>query len=282
MILINRANPLTLQKIKLLRTVFTIGNESTACNTLLLEIGKDYCCYALLKGEEMSFSKIKYISYEAIEEHEVLQPIFNEMKNEECSKVIVCSAFPQALLIPVMYSSAREMMLNSVYDLPLQKHFADSVPEWQLTASYSLPLVIFRSITARFPSAQFIHAYTPVLKINNGFVAPDQMEIYFSTRYFRLLLKKENQLQMAQTYSYKTPLDVVYYLLKICYEFHLQQSGVLVILSGLIDQDSAMYKELHSYFLNVQFARAPEFSIPENEYPHHYFTSLYNLAACVL
>jgi len=95
------------------------------------------------------------------------------------------------------------------------------------------------------------------------------------------MVKKNKQLQLAQAYSYKTPLDVVYYLLKICYEFGLDQSEVFVILSGLIDQDSAMYSELHSYFLNLYFAQPPPYSVPENEYPHHYFTSLYNLAACV-
>jgi hypothetical protein len=87
--------------------------------------------------------------------------------------------------------------------------------------------------------------------------------------------------QLAQVYAYKTPLDVVYFLLKICYEFALDQSEVFLILSGLIDQDSAMYAELYNYFLNLHFAQAPLFSLPENDYPHHYFTSLYNLAACV-
>jgi hypothetical protein len=120
-----------------------------------------------------------------------------------------------------------------------------------------------------------------MLKIYNGFVAPDQIDIHFNTEYFIVLVKKNKQAQLVQTYSYKTPLDVVYYLLKICYEFQIKQPEVFVIVSGLIDKDSNMYTELHNYFLNLHFAQAPSYSIPENDHPHHYFTSLYNLAACV-
>ena len=100
------------------------------------------------------------------------------------------------------------------------------------------------------------------------------------TQQFRVLVKKDHQVHLAQTYSYKSPLDVVYFLLKICYEFKLDQSSVFVILSGLIEKDSAMYRELHSYFVNLHFAEATSYELPQNELPHHYFTSLYNLAAC--
>ena len=126
-----------------------------------------------------------------------------------------------------------------------------------------------------------MHAHTPSIKVFNGFISVDQIDIHFSTQYFRVLVKKEKQIQLAQTYLYKNPLDVVYYLLKICYEFALDQTVVAIIVSGLIDKDSAMYTELHNYFLNIDFAQAPSYSIPENDYPLHYFTSLYNLAACV-
>ena len=126
-----------------------------------------------------------------------------------------------------------------------------------------------------------MHAYTPSLKVFNGFSAPSQIDVYFGIRHFRVLVKKDNHIQLAQTYSYKNPLDVVYYLLKICYEVGLEQTEISVVLSGLIDENSAMFSELHSYFMNLHFAEAPAYSVPENDFPGHYFTSLYNLAACV-
>jgi hypothetical protein len=143
-----------------------------------------------------------------------------------------------------------------------------------------LPSKIYEQLASKFPAARFFHSYSTTLKIHNGINVDDQLEVHIATQQFRVLVKKENQVQLAQTYAYKSPLDVVYFLLKICYEFQLDQSSVFVILSGLVEKDSAMYKELHNYFANLHFAEASAYELPQNELPHHYFTSLYNLAAC--
>ena len=264
-----------------MKTVFEIGNANTRCDILLLEIGEGYCCHALLRGKERAFQQIRYITFGQLEEEEKLAPFFDGLKSQNCEHVIVCSAFPQSLLIPAQFSKGSHSFLDVIYDEPSQKWFTDLIPEWQMTAAYSMPVSIFNLLSGKFSSIQFLHAYTPVLKIYNGFTVANQIDIHFGTQYFRVLVKKDKQVQLGQTYPYKTPLDVVYYLLKICYEFHLEQSEVFVIVSGLIDNDSAMYTELHNYFLNLHFAQAPSYSLPENEYPQHYFTSLYNLAACV-
>lgn len=263
-----------------LKTIFTIGNTNVGCDVLLLETGEDYCCYVLLKGKERAFHQIKYFSYDRLEAAEKLAGIFDELQEEACEKVIVCSAFSPSLLAPQRYQQP-ENFLRLLYDQPSQKYFSDSVPEWQINTVYSLPSDIYNLIVNKLAPAKFIHAFTPGLKIYNGFVAPDQIDIHFSTQHFRVLVKKDKQVHLAQIYSYKTPLDVAYYLLKICYEFDLNQSEVFLILSGLIEQDSALYQELHNYFLNLHFAQAPAYSLPETVHPHHYFTSLYNLAACV-
>jgi hypothetical protein len=270
-----------LQKIELLKTVFTIGDASADCDTLLLEIGEGYCCHALLKGKERAFYQIRYLTFNEREAEETISHLLDDLKKENCEQIIVCSAFPQSLLTPRQGHKNDYILLNVIYDSPSQKYLKDEVHEWQMCVTYALPVSIFNLIKERFRFAEFVHAYTPTLKIYNGFVAADQIDVHFTTQHFRVLVKKNKQVQLAQAYSYQTPLDVVYYLLKICYEFELDQKKVFVILSGLIDHDSAMYTELHNYFLNLHFAPAPSFSLPGNEYPHHYFTSLYNLAACV-
>jgi hypothetical protein len=270
-----------LQKIELLKTVFSIGNTNTDCDVLLLEIGEGFCCHALLKGKERAFQQIQYLTFNEWEVEAKLSPLLDELKKENCEQVMVCSAFPQSLLTPRQGHKNDYILLNVIYDSPSQKYLKDEIAEWQINVTYALPDFIFNLIKQRFRFAEFVHAYTPFLKVYNGFVAADQLEVHFTTQHFRVLVKKNKQVQLAQIYAYKTPLDVVYFLLKMCYEFALSQSEVFVILSGLIDQDSAMYTELHNYFLNLHFAQAPSFSLPENAYPHHYFTSLYNLAACV-
>jgi Protein of unknown function (DUF3822) len=264
-----------------LKTVFTIGDRNEGCDILLLEIGEGYCCHALLKGDERTFHRIKYVSFDALEAEEKLLSVIEEVKKENCDQILICSAFPQSLLTPKYGHQNDYILLNVLYDSPSQKFLKDEIPEWQMYITYSVPISVYNSIKEKYRFAEFMHAYTPAIKVFNGFLAADQIDIHFGTHHFRVLVKKDKHIQLAQTYLYKNPLDVVYYLLKICYEFGLDQSVVAIIVSGLIDQDSAMYTELHHYFLNLDFAQAPSYSVPDNEYPAHYFTSLYNLAACV-
>jgi hypothetical protein len=96
------------------------------------------------------------------------------------------------------------------------------------------------------------------------------------------MVKKHHHVELLQTYTYASPMDVVYFLLKICTEFQLPQEETQIIISGLIEEESALYKELHHYFLHMHFAISTTLSLPDHEYPNHFFTSLHNLAACVL
>jgi hypothetical protein len=266
-----------------LKTLFHIqaDEQPNEAQTLLIEAGPDYCCYAFLNKTNNTITHLKYFSVDEFEMEMNLQSIISELREHSFTEVLVCTAYPAALLTPFKYALHSDSLLNVVCDQPAQQHLSDTVNEWQLVNAYSVPKGVFEIIKGEFPSAQFIHTYTPAIKIYNGFAAEDQISIHFTTHYFRVLVKKGTQIQMAPIYSYKTPLDVAYYLLKICSELELSQSDVHLILSGLVEEASSLYKELHNYFLNIHFAQVPAVSIVKNEYPQHFFTSTYNLAACV-
>lgn len=240
-----------------------------------MEIGQDYCCYAFFNRRAQAFNLIRYISFS--EPEESLEPLWKDWKPQQ---VIVCSAGTQALLIPQKFQQ-EPSLASAVYQLERYHELSDRIPEWQMVNSYAIPDDVYRQVIDRFPDAQFFHVYTTSLKTHSGFDAPDQLSLQFTTTHFRVLVKKGGKVQLAQTYEYKVPLDVVYFLLKICYEFGLDQSGVFLIVSGLIDQNSPLYEELHQYFLNLHLAPRPAYQLPVSEYPAYYFTSLYNLAACV-
>lgn len=268
---------------KNLKTVFHIegGGESAEAQSLLLEIGPDYCSYAFLNRAAHAITGLKYFSIDEFETEAHLPSVFQELRDKSFSGVWICSAYPAALLTPLKYAGQDGALLHAIYDQPAQKHLSDTINEWQIVNDYSMPLAVYELLEKEFPRARFIHVYTPALRIYNGSAAGDQISIHFTLQHFRVLVKKEGQVYLAQIYSYKTPLDVVYYLLKICSELQLDQSGVHLILSGLVEETSALYKELRNYFLNLHFAPAPTVSVPQNEYPQHFFASTYNLAACV-
>ncbi len=266
-----------------MKTLFDIQSGRNADRyTLLLEVGSEHCCYAFFDKAAQAIDRINYSVFDETDIDTHLGKLIDELKEKQFESVAVASAFPQALLVPRKLFREDYSMLDVVYDQPTQKFLHDTVPEWQLVVMYSLPQSSYQLIETAFKPAKYFHVYTPCMKVYNGFVAENQLSVHFSPERFRVVVKKEHHVQLVQTYSYKTPLDVVYYLLKICYEFGLQQSEIHLILSGLLEKDSALYTQLQGYFFNIHFAHPPVLRLPKDEHPQYFFSSLYNLAACAL
>src|SRR5678816_4790472 len=84
--------------------------------------------------------------------------------------------------------------------------------------------------------------------------ANGKLIIDFKTDSFSVVVLKHNSILLAQIFAYSKPADILYWLLKICKEFSLPQNEVTLLISGLIDKRSAMYRDLDQYFLNIEFA----------------------------
>lgn len=270
-----------MQKKESLNTLFDIQSDEAQIKdmTLLIEAGPDHCTYAFLSADHKSLSQLKFVSHDETDAEISMKKIIEEVRLNEIKNTTFCSAYPQSLLMPQKGFKEDYSLLNLIYDQPDQHFRHDRIAEWQMINIYSLPNSL-NALLEQLPNPKFCHVYTTSLRIYNGFVAEDQICVHFTTQYFRIIVKRAQHVQLAQTYFYKTPLDVVYYLLKICAAFGLDQKNACLILSGLVEEDSSMYKEIHNYFLNIQFAHPPVLALPKNEHPHHFFTSLYNLAAC--
>ncbi|HMR83527.1 MAG TPA: DUF3822 family protein, partial [Niabella sp.] len=81
--------------------------------------------------------------------------------------------------------------------------------------------------------------------------------------------------------GYASPADVSFYLLKICEVFAFSQEQVTLQVSGLIDTNSRLYRELFDYFLHISLKPAGWID-DASGMPPHYFTSLNELTICEL
>ena len=57
----------------------------------------------------------------------------------------------------------------------------------------------------------------------------------------------------------------------------MSQYEVQLSISGLVDKDSALYKELYSYFINIEFRNA---NWTHADHPNHFFTHLNDIVKC--
>lgn len=159
---------------------------------------------------------------------------------------------------------------------------SEMVNEWQLYNVYAVPVDVQEWITRRFPSAKCRHHFTLGVKTLNGDI-PDRLLIDIHTDEFSFIATKEDKLLIAQTHEYSSPEDILYYLLKTCHQFSLSQEKVQLQVSGLIEKESQLYREMAQFFINVDF-REPAWEVPltngESDHPAHFFTTLNDLARC--
>ncbi len=155
---------------------------------------------------------------------------------------------------------------------------AELITEWQLYNIYAIPKDIGDWLGDKFPTAQCRHQYSTGIKNINTADENGYLNIEFRKDDFTLIASKGNHLLLAQTFDYATPGDVIYALLKTCKQFSLSQELVQVVLTGLIDMQSNLYKELYQYFYTIRFREANWQA--GNEFPAHFFTLLNDLALC--
>jgi len=253
-----------------------------------MEIGEAECSFGIMHHASRIVYQFDYWKTEPGNEDELLKKIFeeNEILNSSFYRTALSYYMPGCILIPNKFYEPEQAKawLEKIFGENSGIVISEALAEWQLYSAYKVPAKTHETISRQYTTGNFWHQYSVVLK--NELATTDSicLVVDFKSDSFSAVLIRNHSLMMAQIFSYLKAEDVLYYLLKICNQFSISQTEVHVILYGLIDKNSSVFKELHQYFLLIDFA-LPQNHIQLSEafkdYPPHFFTSLSRLAACV-
>ena len=212
-----------------------------------------------------------------LEEEEVLKHLF--------STVSIFYNFNTASLIPAAYFVEEEK--NTVCDVMFGQDktalcFHENVRGQAIKLLYRVPEKIYESLNNLFPKNIFAHSTSEQVGLSGNDIPLLQCIIYHSS--IKVLLFKNDKIQLVQYFDYETPADVCYHLLNVCERFQISTASVNLVLCGMIDKDSGLYTEIYKYFLHVSFSKAvTAVNIGESlqELPPHFYHHLTALAQCV-
>ncbi len=215
--------------------------------------------------------------------HQILaeQPILQQRFN----KVHVIYGFNPFVLVPhqFMNGTDNDAMLELVYGESNERVIrTDFMYRHAVHIVYGIPKIIEHVIGRYFERAQYTHLFSMLPDVVNA--EGNHLYCIFNTGLIKIVLMKGGKLQVMQNYSYTTAGDAAYRLLTICKNFEVNVNSCKVGLSGMIDESSTLYRELYKYFLQIQLNPLPEiFHYPAEikQYPPHYFSHLFSIAACV-
>lgn len=268
------------------RELFHIKSEQetpTQAN-LLIRCGEQHLCFAVCNSSGHVLHELVYAQsaqWDAedlnawLQDHPLLQQSFYH--------TLVTWDHSAALLVPAKFyrmEEARELLLQLHGPQPLADVVSEQVAAWQLYCVYAVPVYQREWIQHHFPTAVFLHQYSTGLKSLGATGDAPLLLADFRNGSFSLMVLRQHQLLLSRTWQYQSPEDVIYYLLRTCEEFGLNRTESQLSISGFIDKDSSLYKELYGYFAQITFREAA-WQMPQNEYPAHYFTAVNDLYPCV-
>jgi hypothetical protein len=170
--------------------------------------------------------------------------------------------------------------------LPIETK-VETLSQWEVVNIYGIEKSIYSSIHAMFPNANHVHINSVYLKsIFKQLVNMQEqwIKVYFYPSYFNVVVMKDAQLQIMQTFYYETADDVIYFLINLTDQFQLDVTSLHMQVSGLIEEEFMTYKELKKYFLNVELEINSDLKFMPNQKPMqalHYFTPLFLSSQCV-
>jgi len=138
------------------------------------------------------------------------------------------------------------------------------------------------TLTKYFSKISFQHTYSSIIRHVTALTAhsPGVLSVFFYNTHINVVVMKEEKFCLVQSIEYETGEDVVYFLLNLAERLGLNKDQLTVMVTGMINLDFTLYRELIKYFNNVQVDNSipikTAFTI--NDYPSHYFNPFFKLA----
>src|SRR5258708_7843232 len=264
------------------------GVDAAKC-ILVCEISNENFSYAIKNEEQNLYVAMAVFQFEKGTDHNdygnILQDVIQtqSLLSGNFKKVCIMYSFAESVLIPFsLYSSLEnENVLNLVHG-DLQNNtsvLTDLITESGVYNAYRISSPILKVFKSNFPDAENIHQYSVLLKQPHS--KEDKLNIIFYPQRIVLKLDKKGRAEFINSFHYDTAEDVSYILLNTCNQFDIENIPVEV--SGLIEKDSALHKEIYKYFETIDFASLPAaFTYAEGitQQPRHYFSHIFAIDSC--
>ena len=206
-----------------------------------------------------------------ISENEILQNKFPEVSviySTSIYSLVPTSLFEEA-------KSSEYLKFNS--KILANDYIAHDVLENQEIVVVYVPFMnINNFLFEKYGSFDYYHSVSVMLKtiLEKEKYSLPKMYLHFQQHSFDCIVLKNGELQLCNTYSYKTAEDFIYYTLFCMEQLHLDPETLPVLLCGDIGKNDSTYKIAYTYIRNIEFVGSEMTALKINglEDTHRHFT----------
>jgi len=185
---------------------------------------------------------------------------------------------PAALFNPELKAHFFNYHKESITAAPADyKHLTDSAQDYQFV--YSVPAAAHAFLASAFPGAAHQHKQAAITRKLSSFTDhyPLKALLVFYQDHFILTTFDKERLQLIISRPFNHGADIVYHLLSAIQEAGASPDQCCVYLSGLIDGDSQLFKEIYKFVpvIDVDTMDNMAFLTENPAYPSHFFVPFY-------
>ncbi len=280
-------------KIIYLKTAFRILPFVTVDQSmhLLVEVGAEGISFLYFTKEPLKAEGVLMCQFDknlsALQTAAAIRNLISDEASlqQSFSSVNILHNVKESTLVPdnFHHPMMKEEILTTLFGSDRQTViFDEHIRNKNITNIYRVAKPVVELLRESFPFSSAYHTNTLLVpQLRGGGV---RLYCIVSQQTVKIVLLNEEVLQLTQQFCYQTAVDVVYHLLNAAERYEFPPENVELILSGMIDESSNLYKELYKYFLQISFAELPSgIAINDgfDEHPPHFFQHLILLSACV-
>ncbi|MBI4945347.1 MAG: DUF3822 family protein [Bacteroidetes bacterium] len=162
-----------------------------------------------------------------------------------------------------------------------EKIHSDTLNNLEAKNIFTISRSFEAELRKHFITVHFLHNSTSFIEgllIRNKNKKGKKVFSDFHSSYFEIVILEDGKLLFSNSFKYKAPEDIAYYILFVYEQLHLNPEEIELVLSGEIEKTEKEHALLYNYIRHVKFASPPEgfkYSYNFDEIPNHKFFSLF-------
>jgi len=251
---------------------------------LSIQASLDGFSVLLLDSETHSYMAMNHVPFRLSSENGLLRKTqellqFNNLLNREFNKVTVFIDSNSAKLIPghlVNEKQLKHLVSFKPKDSRGKTFFANPINQsYDLVFSCSTDVVEF--FNSHFGPCEFEHETTPLIKKSIYSPANEtiQLSLFFHPGYFYVSASKKNEILFFNSFAYKFPADVLFYLFSTIRLLNIERGDIS--LSGYIDENDSAYNVIKKYFPEARLISGRDYRFSNEQFnlmPVHKITPI--------
>jgi hypothetical protein len=162
----------------------------------------------------------------------------------------------------------------------------DRLPGYDAVNVFAIPVSLQEAFGKLFEKYTVHHQLSAIMesaRLYSSKHSSTPLFIHMHSSSLDIVVLKDRKLQLANSFSFKTVDDAIYYVMMVCEQLAMNPENTEVILAGEVENEHLFTRQLGKFFKHLSFAEASRmatFTYGFDQLPGHFYHSAFSHLLC--